>query len=79
MLENSVHGMRARFPHAVARSDASGICNCHGLVFASRRTSIFPEDIHNILADDGYRQIDERDVLAGDVVLYVFAYYRVAS
>jgi hypothetical protein len=73
MLENSVHGMRARFPHAVARSDASGIYNCHGLVFASRRTSIFPEDIHKIPEDDGYRPIDERDVLAGDVVLYLNA------
>ena len=71
MLANSVHRIRARYPHATRRSAPSGFYNCHGLVFASRRTRIFPEDIQRILKEDGYLQVGEEEVLAGDVVLYV--------
>ena len=71
MLANSVHRIRAKYRRATRRSAPSGFYNCHGLVFASRRTRIFPEDIHRILKEDGYRQVNEQDVLAGDVVLYV--------
>lgn len=70
MLLNSVQRLRSRYPRAIPRNGPSGYYNCHGLVFASRRTSIFPEDIRRILIEDGYRQIGEQDVLAGDVVLY---------
>jgi hypothetical protein len=46
--------------------------NCHGLTFASRRTGIFDVEIlHQILAEDGYRQLNNiRDVLPGDIILY---------
>ena len=45
--------------------------NCHGLTFASRRTTVLSEDVRQILPNDGYKQINRSDALAGDVVLYV--------
>lgn len=44
--------------------------NCVGMVFASRRTWVEPEEIRKILADDGYRQIADTSACVGDVVLY---------
>ena len=47
--------------------------NCHGLVFASRRTNVAvafaPFDVREILRRDGYRQV-AGDPQAGDVVIY---------
>ncbi len=55
------------------RKPACGIYNCFGLVWASRRTSIYDEsEIAKILADDGYRQLqNEIHLQPGDVVLYL--------
>ena len=45
--------------------------NCHGLTFASRRTWIWKaSEVAKILRDDDYRQIQVKDVLPGDIVLY---------
>lgn len=53
------------------RKDACGVYNCYGMVFAARRTSIFEDDqIPHILNDDGYRQVNEPEVRAGDIVFY---------
>lgn len=51
--------------------ELSAIYNCHGLVFASKRTGIYePDEIYKILADE-YREIKNiKDVNPGDVVLY---------
>ncbi len=52
---------------------ASTIYNCHGLVFAARRTSIVDdEDVLMILKDDGYHKLpwDPHQWLPGDIVLY---------
>ena len=50
----------------------SGRYNCHGLVFASRRTNIPPVDVEfsvdELLARDGYRKVSSPRV--GDVVAY---------
>lgn len=58
----------------VNRKPATGIYNCFGMVFASRRTSIYDEDgqqLTRILDDDGFRKLpDQTDVHPGDVVLY---------
>lgn len=49
----------------------SSIYNCFGMVFASRRTKVFPDDIRMILTDDRYRQLRSvEQVIAGDLVLY---------
>jgi hypothetical protein len=46
--------------------------NCHGLTFASRRTWICKSsEIGKILRDDEYEQVELKDVLPGDVVIYV--------
>lgn len=48
------------------------VYNCHGLTFASRRTQIEGSDatIRMILEDDGFREIPDKSVSAGDVVIY---------
>jgi hypothetical protein len=65
----------AQIPHTfkrvTARTGMSSLYNCHGLTFASRRTSI--EDttsLQHILADDNWREVKVEDVLPGDIVLY---------
>lgn len=56
----------------VARRDPTGRYNCHGLVFASRRTQVdnpeLPVDILDLLARDEYRITD--DPQPGDLVIY---------
>ena len=51
----------------------TNLYNCHGLVFASRRSKVVEhDDVRTILKDDQYRQIiDPNAVLPGDVVIYL--------
>jgi hypothetical protein len=56
-------------PNVVLRS-ASSRYDCMGLPFASRRTSIAIDQWDLIRVDDRYRQIQEGEALAGDVVIY---------
>lgn len=45
--------------------------NCHGLVFASRRTWIDDaSELGKILRDDGYVKVSENDIMLGDVLIY---------
>lgn len=64
---------RRKFPNIVERTQTStGTYNCHGMVFAARRTQIYEADIlRKILHDDGYQQIQEAETLPGDIALYV--------
>lgn len=53
------------------RTNPTSIYNCHGLVFASRRTGIFDNSsIRQILEDDRYHKIQKEDALPGDIVIY---------
>jgi hypothetical protein len=53
------------------RKPDTGIYNCAGLVWASRRTSI-DDQFSMILADDGYRPLRPKELPAvGDLVLYL--------
>lgn len=53
------------------RTKPSGLYNCHGLTFASRRTKITQSiSIRQILAEDKYQEIPEAKAEAGDVVVY---------
>lgn len=46
--------------------------NCHGLTFASRRTWIWkPSEIQKILMDDDYQSVELKDVLPGDIAVYL--------
>lgn len=53
------------------RAGPSPRYNCHGLAFASRRTRVEgTETVNQILDDDGYVEVDEEDVMPGDLLLY---------
>lgn len=60
-----------RHDKADPRTHSSAIYNCHGLVFASRRTKIAaPSEIRLILDDDKYDEISLNEVKPGDIVIY---------
>jgi len=59
------------FPGIKQRTEMSPMYNCHGMTFASRRTRVFdPLAVQRILADDEWIEIELKDVLPGDVVIY---------
>ena len=60
-------------PHAKVRNNPSPIYNCHGLAFASRRTTIWNiQEVWKIVKEDNYIEIkDIKDVLPGDLILYI--------
>jgi hypothetical protein len=48
--------------------------NCHGMAFASRRTNIDQTiELRKILKEDSYIGVNDKEVMAGDLVLYVNA------
>jgi hypothetical protein len=60
-----------KFPLATMRTSLSPIYNCHGFVFACRRTRIEKsESIQIVLTDDKYTEVNLKDVLPGDIVIY---------
>lgn len=68
---HSIGILRNRYRDAKIRTDPNPIYNCHGMVFASRRTGIHDsKEIIRILEEDGYIEINLSEVLAGDVVMY---------
>lgn len=58
------------YPKVVQRTGPSGFYNCHGLVFASRRTEVYSGEVHKILNEDGYSEVELPSVKPGDVILY---------
>jgi hypothetical protein len=63
-----------KYPRAVQRTQPSPLYNCHGLTFASRRTRIIESySLSQIIGDDKWAEIDIREVLAGDIVIYFSA------
>lgn len=69
-LKASIKVWEKSRPNAHLRS-ITATYNCMGLVFASRRTCIDPDELRMIFEDDGYEKIpDLKDVDVGDVVVY---------
>jgi hypothetical protein len=63
---------RAKHRTAGFRTDIIPVYNCHGLTFASRRTGIdLSESVRTIIKEDGYEKVDLKNVLPGDVILYL--------
>ncbi len=64
-----------KFPRIIKRTTGcTDTYNCHGLVFASRRTRIWePNEVRKILREDSYEKVEDSKVLPGDVALYVHA------
>lgn len=60
-----------RFPLARKLSQIEPHYNCHGFVFASRRTGILPNELMKILTEDCYKEISKDNVNEGDVVIYI--------
>lgn len=58
--------------HSTVRARSlTGLYNCMGMVFASRRTWIDTDQLQMILEDDDYRLLSpEEDIVSGDVVVY---------
>ena len=64
-LDNEWRGVLFRTP-------PNPIYNCHGLTFASKRTSIHETaSLRTILNDDGYTEIQRDNILPGDIALYL--------
>jgi hypothetical protein len=64
-------GLISKFSSAIMRSENTDMYNCHGMVFACRRTNIDdPAEIKKIIAEDNYVQIKKEDVLPGDIIIY---------
>lgn len=70
----TVESHRKKYPFALVRRSPTGQYNCHGLTFASRRTSVgldYPDEAWQLFReDDGYRQIEESEVEVGDLVVF---------
>src|SRR5262245_55764449 len=63
--------LAAKHPFWSRRRPHFGIYNCAGHVWANRRTSVREARWWNvILKDDGYRRIDEREIMPGDAAIY---------
>jgi hypothetical protein len=68
-----VNDLMVRYDRAIHRTKVPDRkYNCHGLTFATRRSSIVdPAEVQKILNDDGYQLVVEPNpVLPGDVALY---------
>lgn len=69
--QNTFQDYERGFQTVIWRTEAIPSYNCHGLTFASRRTSIQETaSILLILREDGYSEVGRNEVLPGDIVLY---------
>lgn len=60
-----------KYKKAIKRTEPTGLYNCHGLTFANRRCFIEkPDQVLMILKDDEYKEIECKEVLPGDIVIY---------
>ena len=72
--EGQLQDHRRRHAHAVFRTGAIPVYNCHGLIFAARRTAVWQTPaIRKVIADDRYERVNRNEVHPGDVILYVSA------
>jgi hypothetical protein len=56
---SKLFGYSTKFPNAKIRTENTDMYNCHGLVFATRRTNIYdPLEIQEIIKQDNYEEID---------------------
>ena len=69
---NQIADLPARYDKMISRhKEPVPAYNCHGFTFASRRTWIDdPSELKQIMDDDRYIEINESEVLPGDVIIY---------
>jgi hypothetical protein len=69
-LKEAARLWQDKYPSIKLRS-LSAKYNCMGLIFASRRTWVDPKFLYDILREDEYKRIDNKnDAAMGDVVVY---------
>jgi len=61
--------MRDKYTKQVNKE--SGIYNCHGLTFGSRRTNLEDIEVNKILEEDCYEEVTGDQVIEGDVAIYI--------
>lgn len=52
------------------RSISDYMYNCVGMIFASRRAWIETNHLYELLRQDGYNKVTEREIVPGDLVVY---------
>jgi hypothetical protein len=73
-LETKImNDLEKEFYTALPRTSPSKRYNCHGLVFASKRTNVWEsKDVRTIISDDDYVKLSTIDeVMPGDYVAYI--------
>lgn len=69
--ESQMAKLSQKYLGIILRPDTiTGIYNCHGMTFASRRTGINTID-KQLLIEDDFKQISDNEVLPGDIALYI--------
>ncbi len=71
LIKRRLADLEKEFPNVELCGDMSPIYNCHGLTFACKRTGIYEaEEVQKILDDDEYREVELKDVMPGDTIVY---------
>lgn len=66
-----VRDLKQKHPFVTLRGKINSLYNCHGMTFASKRTGIYElPELNKILIEDEYWEVDLKDILPGDIVLY---------
>lgn len=69
--KNYFQQIESQYRNAIKRSEPTGLYNCHGLTFANRRCFIEnTKQVIMILADDDYVEVNYRNALPGDIIVY---------
>jgi hypothetical protein len=64
-------GLSSKYPGAQERAENTDMYNCHGMVFACRRTNIDdPKEVQKIILQDEYMPVETVNVLPGDIIIY---------
>jgi hypothetical protein len=72
-VDLQIRDLKSEHPRAVHRNvGPSARYNCHGLIFAARRTQIDnPKQVQRILNEDGYRELEiSEPPSCGDIAIY---------
>jgi hypothetical protein len=69
--QNQFNRIETKYEKATRRTEPTGLYNCHGFTFASKRCFVEQADqISMILEDDEYQEVELKKVLPGDIVIY---------
>ena len=68
---NQFDKVESKYPNTEKLTEPSGIYNCFGMMFASRRCWVERiQDVITIIEDDNYREIELNTIRPGDLIVY---------